>query len=68
MYCLTASLDMHNLLIYYGKDTCLIERPDLSHTCKVVLTLRYYLKNKQYDLYTDRLIKTLKPQTLLFHQ
>ena len=30
---------MHNLLVYYGKDTCLIERPDLSHTCKVVLTL-----------------------------
>ena len=45
---------MHNLLIYYGKDTCLIERPDLSHTCKVVLTLCDYLKNKQYDLYTDR--------------
>ena len=37
---------MHNLLIYYGKDTCLIERPDLSHTCKVVLTLCDYLKNK----------------------
>ena len=30
---------MHNLLLYYGKDTCLIERLDLSHTCKVVLTL-----------------------------
>ena len=46
---------MHNLLKYYCKDTCLIERPDLSHTCKVVLTLCDYLKNKLYDSYTDRI-------------
>ena len=50
---------MHNLLVYYGKDTCLIERPDLSHTCKVVLTLCDYLKKKQYDLYTDRFYTSL---------
>ena len=45
---------MHNLFVYYGKDTCFIERPDLSHSCKVVLTLCDSLKNKRYDLYTDR--------------
>ena len=50
---------MHSLLVYYGKDTCLIERPDLSHTRKVILTLCDYLKNKQYDLYTDRFYTSL---------
>ena len=45
---------MHNLILYYGKQTELIDRPDLSHTVKVVLTIVEYLKNKGYDLYTDR--------------
>ena len=45
---------MHNMLIYYGKNTALINRPELSHTVKVVITLVEYLKNQGHDLYTDR--------------
>ena len=42
------------MLIYYGKNTALINRPELSHTVKVVITLVEYLKNQGHDLYTDR--------------
>ena len=45
---------MHNMLIYYGRDTALVDRPELSHTVKVVITLVEYLKNQGHDLYTDR--------------
>ena len=44
---------MHNLLIYYGKETQLISAADLNHTTKVVLTLMGPLANLGYDLYTD---------------
>ena len=43
------------MLIYYGKNTALINRPELSHTVKGVITLVEYLKNQGHDLYTDRL-------------
>ena len=45
---------MHNLQIYFGKQTSLIDDTELSHTVKVVLTLVEQLKNKGYDLYTDQ--------------
>ena len=45
---------MHNLRIYFGKQTSLIDNTELSHTVKVVLTLVDHLKNKGYDLYTDQ--------------
>ena len=45
---------MHNMLIYYGKNTSLINRPQLSLTVKFVITLVEYLKNQGHDLYTDR--------------
>ena len=41
---------MHNLQIYYGKNTNLVRNPELSHTVKVVLTLTEHLHNKDYDL------------------
>ena len=50
----SASGYMHNLRIYYGKNTNLVRNPELSHTVKVVLTLTEHLHNKGYDLYTDR--------------
>ena len=46
---------MHRLCIYYGKDTELIDRPDLGQTVRVVLTLVEPFHNKGYDLYIDRL-------------
>ena len=42
---------MHNLQIYYGKDTKLIDNHEASHTVKVVTNLTDHLR---YDLYTDR--------------
>ena len=42
---------MHNLRIYYGKDTKLIDNHEASHTVKVVTNLTDHLR---YDLYTDR--------------
>ena len=55
-YVLSDSLTgyMHKLQMYYGKDTPLIDRPELQHTVKVVLTLVHHLRDKGYDLYTDR--------------
>ena len=44
---------MHNLQIYFGKQTSLIDDTELSHIVKVVLTLVEHLINKGYDLYTD---------------
>ena len=45
---------LHNIIIYYGKETNLIHIPGLNHTTNVVLTLMAPLANKDYDLYTDR--------------
>ncbi len=45
---------MHNLVIYYGKETQLLTQPGLNHTTNVVCTLMDPLKNLGYDLYTDR--------------
>ena len=45
---------MHNLRIYFGKDTELIDQTDFSHTVRVVMTLVSHPGNKGYDLYTDR--------------
>ena len=45
---------MHNIRIYYCKNTDLIENNNFTHTVKVVLTLVEHLHNKGYDLYTDR--------------
>ena len=45
---------MHNLRLYYGKDTNLIDDHEASHTVEVVTTLTDHLRNKDYDLYTDR--------------
>ena len=42
---------MHNLRLYYGKDTNLIDNPEASHTVEVVTD---HLRDKGYDLYTDR--------------
>ena len=44
---------MHNVVIYYGKETELV-REDLQHNTKVVLTLLDDLHHKGYDLYVDR--------------
>ena len=41
-------------LLYYGKQTELIDRPDLTHTVRVLLTLVEYLKNKGYNLFIDK--------------
>ena len=46
---------LHQLLIYYGKETMLVDKPDLGHTVRVVLTLATPLAHKVYILYTDRL-------------
>ena len=45
---------MHNLRLYYGKDTNLIDNHEASHTVEVVTTLTDHLRDKGYDLYTDR--------------
>ena len=45
---------MHNILLYAGKQTPLLQLPTHSHTTKVVLTLVDYLQDKGHDLYTDR--------------
>ena len=44
---------MHNLRIYFRKQTSLIDDTELSHIVRVVLTLVEHLINKGYDLYTD---------------
>ena len=45
---------MHNLHLYYRKDTNLIDNPEASHTVKFVTTLTDHLRDKGYDLYTDK--------------
>ena len=45
---------MHNLRLYFGKDTNLIDNPEASHTVKVVTTLTNHLRDKGYELYTDQ--------------
>lgn len=45
---------LHQLCIYYGKETQLIERPDLGQTTRVMCTLVEPFKDKGYDLYVDR--------------
>ncbi len=45
---------MYRLVIYYGKETQSVVRPDLTHVPRVVLTLVEPLSHKGYDLYTDR--------------
>ena len=45
---------LHNIIIYYGKETKIVHIPGLNHTTNVVLTLMAPLANKGYDLYTDR--------------
>ena len=44
---------VHNMCIYYGKETTLLQ-PELPHTVRVVLTLMEGLHNMGYDLYVDR--------------
>ena len=39
---------MHNVIVYFGKQTNLIDKPEWSHTVKVVVSL------VEHDLYTDR--------------
>ena len=50
----SASGYLYSLVIYYGRETQLLSRPDLNHTTRVVLTLIQPLVNQGYDLYTDR--------------
>ena len=45
---------LYNITVYYGKETQLIDRPDLPHTSCVVMTLVDGLHDKGYDLYIDR--------------
>ena len=45
---------MYKICIYYGKETQLIDQPDLPHTCRVVMTLADGMHNKGHDLYVDR--------------
>ena len=45
---------MYFVVIYYGQETQLVDRPTLNHTTKVVLTLVEPLANLGYDVYTDR--------------
>ena len=44
---------LHNVLVYYGKET-MLSRGDMPHTVRVVLTLMEGLHNQGYDLYVDR--------------
>ena len=45
---------MHNLHLYYRKDTHLIDNPEASYIVKVVTTLTDHLRDKGYNVYTDR--------------
>ena len=45
---------LYSVILYYGRETQLIDRTDLNHTTRVVLTLMEPLANRGYDLYTDR--------------
>ena len=45
---------LYSVVIYYGSETELINRLNLNHTTKVVLTLMEPIANMGYDLYTDR--------------
>ena len=45
---------VHNLCLYYGKDTNLIDNPEASHSVEDFTTLTDHLRDKGYDLYTDR--------------
>ena len=45
---------MYKICIYYGKETQLIDQPELPHTCRVVMTLAEGMHDKGYDLYVDR--------------
>ena len=44
---------LHNVLVYYGRETQLIQN-DLPHTVRVVLTLMEGLEHKGHDLFVDR--------------
>ena len=44
---------MHNVVIYYGKETELV-REDLQHNTRIVLSLLHDLHHRGYDLYIDR--------------
>ena len=46
---------LYQVVVYYGKETILVDKPDFGHTVRVVLTLAAPLAHKGYDLYTDRL-------------
>ena len=46
---------LSSVLVYYGRETELINMPELNHTTKVVLTLIELIANMGYDLYTDRI-------------
>ena len=45
---------MYKICIYYGKEMLLIDRPELPHTCRVVMTLVDRMHIKGHDLYVDR--------------
>ena len=45
---------MYSIVLYYGRETELINRRELNHTTKVVLTLMQPLAHRGYNLYTDR--------------
>ena len=45
---------MYSTLIYYGKETQLIDLPRYNHTTCVVLTLINPLAHQGYDLFVDR--------------
>ena len=53
-------------IIYYGRETHLITS-GLNHTTNVVLTLMDPLKNRGYDLYTDRFYTSPQLATELLH-
>ena len=42
---------LHDIIIYYGKETKIVHIPGLNHTTNVVLTLMAPLANKGYDLF-----------------
>ena len=45
---------LHDIIIYYGKETKLTHIPGLNYTTNLVLMLMAPLANKGYDFYTDR--------------
>ncbi len=47
-------ISLGTVSVYYGRETLLIDRPELTHTSRVVLTLCDPLSHKGYNLYTDR--------------